>query len=196
MRFKEWLMQEGMTNFPEPIRKLTFEEARELLLRIEQKGKHGEHGDIENVYPWLVDKNDLPGERWYKDNYYLINAPIDYIDHEYYDPFQANKYIGPSKGQEERIQKYMKMEGEIPPILLNYGKYSFKRGWPLANATNGNHRLEVAKRRGSTHIQALIPVKDYERWKAFHTSGREYWDQDRDKEMFLNHPLKVGQNKK
>jgi hypothetical protein len=152
------------------------------LLEIEQKGKHGE---TNTVY-----------DKWVDDDYYLINAPIAYIDHEYYDIFNNNRFMGIGKEKEARIQKYMKIEGEMQPILLAYGKMSLRDGWPTVCATNGNHRLEVAKRRGWTHVPALIPVSHYERWKAFHDSGREYWDQDKDKEMFKNHPLKVGQYEK
>lgn len=98
----------------------------------------------------------------------LIAAPIAWLDHEYYDPQSgARDQAFFHAEREERLHRYAGLGpiSGMPPIYLIFPVDGLPwHGRPLARVSNGNHRLEVAKRMGARSITAWMPTTDARAW--------------------------------
>jgi len=129
------------------------EEVRRANDAADRGGKHGRPSSLAIV------KQEL---------HLLIAAPVAWLHHEYYDPVTGRRDDGFFHVErEERLERYAALGpvGSMPPIYLTYAVAGVPwHGRPLAFVSNGNHRLEVAKRSGEMYIPAWIPEADAAAW--------------------------------
>lgn len=142
MQFKIWLENQIV-----PLSTLTKQQVIDIQNAADLQGKHKK---ILNHYDFL--KNDI---------YYLIDAPLNLLD---FDSYIEGNPVELSPDQEKRVQQYMLLQTEAPPVLLRYSEKAKRRGNPYATVVNGNHRCAVAMKQNRNIIKAIISRSDFELW--------------------------------
>lgn len=64
----------------------------------------------------------------------------------------------------DRVKQYAERDTPMPAISATYNDRSHGKGKPTLYVPNGNHRVAAARARGDTHIEALVPKSDWDRW--------------------------------
>ena len=65
---------------------------------------------------------------------------------------------------EQLARAYAARPGVFPPILVQYGARSAKRGGVMLYVANGNHRGRAAQLQGADSIRAFVTQEDWTRW--------------------------------
>lgn len=119
--------------------------ARSIARTADKTGKHGKEQSAETY------------ER-IKGDHVLVTVPISDLN-----PIEP--------GDSGRIKRYAEMGDSPPPIRLGYNERSAKRGATKLYVADGNHRVAAANAKGHTHIEAMIPVEDHDRWSESREVG-------------------------
>ena len=68
-----------------------------------------------------------------------------------------------------RVKEYAERGTPMPAISASYSSRSHAKGKGTLYVPNGNHRVAAARARGDTHIEAVVPKSDWERWSSRET---------------------------
>jgi 8-oxo-dGTP pyrophosphatase MutT (NUDIX family)/GNAT superfamily N-acetyltransferase len=126
---------------------LSADEVIEIERDSNSRGKQVGHS-MEAHYTNIRDKGD----------HVLVMLPLGRV----YSDSDAGDLSDASK---ERVRGYAALNSKAPPIRVLHGAFSASKGSQRAYVVNGNHRVAAARARGDTHIEAMMPVEDWNRFE-------------------------------
>ena len=133
---------------PRPTQRLSPEDVIAIERQANTEGKQAGHD--------MAAGDDLIRQ---KGSYVLVSVPLDSVEAD-----SDNPDVGLSPSQQARVQEYAAKEGTPPPIRIGHSAFAAKKGKQAAFVANGNHRVAAARIQGKTHIDAMMPEADYNRW--------------------------------